>query len=570
MTSHALLPFSRYASLSRCVGDPFSQVPKWLIPLLGERERSVSRGNQGRTQAVAQTRARLPPPCSINSDARRKSGLRLLCSCAAVDRHGAELEVDVLVEGRPLAGQSSIVGDLARTLQEDALEALKRALELRSSSQENPTNKEMVELSIVLCDDAHMTDLNKEWRGINSPTDVLSFPLDDGEEEEDLPLLALGDLVISLDTASRQAEKRRLELLDECRVLLIHGLLHLMGFDHDRSPKAWKEMAQAEQTLMSRLGWQGKGLIEAAVKGGELHSTVKPETPERNRSSGPVVSLNRYKGDIQLISLDMDGTLLNSRSKILDSSRDAIRAVLAKGIKVMLATGKARPAALSACGNVGLAGDGLVVSLSGAGVFLQGLAVHDWRGKAMMGPNLSASFVASVFQYCEKQNVSCIAFLGDECATTKMTDEVEEMHSRYYEPLAKEVTIDQILQGPTPKKIVLMAEPSRILQEIQPHWERNVEGTGADVMIAVENHLELVPRGVNKWNGVKTLAASAGVGLDSVMAVGDGGNDFEMVQGAGLGIAMGNGVEKVKAAADAVVSSNDEDGLAEALERFIL
>lgn len=85
------------------------------------------------------------------------------------------------------------------------------------------------------------------------------------------------------------------------------------------------------------------------------------------------------------VALDMDGTLLDSRSQILPSSVEVLKAAMSAGIRVCLATGKARPAAIRALSRVGLSGDGLVVSQSGPGIFLQGLAVHCPKGSLLEG-----------------------------------------------------------------------------------------------------------------------------------------------------------------------------------------
>ncbi len=114
------------------------------------------------------------------------------------------------------------------------------------------------ELSFVLCSDAHIQGLNQQWRGKAAPTDVLSFP----QEDEDF----LGDLVISVPTATRQAAERGTPLRDELRVLMVHGLLHLLGYDHETNDADLAEMAEAEARLLHRLGWSGQGLI-AAVTG---------------------------------------------------------------------------------------------------------------------------------------------------------------------------------------------------------------------------------------------------------------------------------------------------------------
>jgi len=121
------------------------------------------------------------------------------------------------------------------------------------------------ELSVVLCDDPFIQALNREHRGKDAPTDVLSFAMQEGAGGlEDDPVL--GDLVISVETAQRQACAAGHTLLQEQRVLLVHGLLHLLGYDHETSADGAAEMRVAEHTLLARLGEDGAGLI-ARVEG---------------------------------------------------------------------------------------------------------------------------------------------------------------------------------------------------------------------------------------------------------------------------------------------------------------
>lgn len=96
------------------------------------------------------------------------------------------------------------------------------------------------ELSIVLTDDAAVRELNRTYRGTDAPTDVLSFAQSEGDEFAH-PLGEaphLGDVVISLDTARRQAAEYGLALQDEVSHLLVHGVLHLLGYDHEQHDDA--------------------------------------------------------------------------------------------------------------------------------------------------------------------------------------------------------------------------------------------------------------------------------------------------------------------------------------------
>ena len=108
------------------------------------------------------------------------------------------------------------------------------------------------ELSILLTDDAGIHDLNRDYRDKDRPTDVLSFPQDEDAVNEKGDRL-LGDVVISVDTASRQAGDHHLSLQEELILLLIHGILHLMGYDHETSRQDARIMKQKTQDVFGRL-----------------------------------------------------------------------------------------------------------------------------------------------------------------------------------------------------------------------------------------------------------------------------------------------------------------------------
>jgi probable rRNA maturation factor len=103
------------------------------------------------------------------------------------------------------------------------------------------------ELSVVLVSDREMRRLNRRWRGRDRSTDVLAFAQDEGDGGA--PDGLLGDVVISLDTARRQAVERAAPLGREGDRLLIHGLLHLVGYDHERSEAEARRMRRRERAL---------------------------------------------------------------------------------------------------------------------------------------------------------------------------------------------------------------------------------------------------------------------------------------------------------------------------------
>lgn len=107
------------------------------------------------------------------------------------------------------------------------------------------------ELSVALVGDAEIAALNLAWRRKQGPTDVLAFPLREGECSDVAPHM-LGDVVISVDTAARQAAAAGHSLARELDILLTHGILHLAGYDHEQGPQRARQM-RAEERRIARL-----------------------------------------------------------------------------------------------------------------------------------------------------------------------------------------------------------------------------------------------------------------------------------------------------------------------------
>ncbi len=112
--------------------------------------------------------------------------------------------------------------------------------------------EERCELSLLLTDDIEIQSLNKKYRDLDQATDVLSFPQDKEAVNESGDTL-LGDVVISVETAARQAKEHHLTFNEELILLAIHGILHLLGHDHERSPQDARAMQEKTQTIFATL-----------------------------------------------------------------------------------------------------------------------------------------------------------------------------------------------------------------------------------------------------------------------------------------------------------------------------
>ena len=116
---------------------------------------------------------------------------------------------------------------------------------------------EAYEVSVLLTDDADIKQLNRDYRGIDTPTDVLAFAMREGEDSDINPIL-LGDLVISLETAARQTGTKdglsgiRGSLETEAALLAVHGVLHLLGYDHQTQEET-TTMFEKQETIFNSL-----------------------------------------------------------------------------------------------------------------------------------------------------------------------------------------------------------------------------------------------------------------------------------------------------------------------------
>ncbi len=123
-------------------------------------------------------------------------------------------------------------------------------------------------VSLLLTDDEEITRLNAQYRDKKQPTNVLSFPFRDGMDEAlaGLPFKELGDIIISVDTAQRESLEYNQTLHDRMSRLLVHGMLHLLGYDHERSEREEKQMFDKEKELLGKLStYRRRGMTKLAI-----------------------------------------------------------------------------------------------------------------------------------------------------------------------------------------------------------------------------------------------------------------------------------------------------------------
>ena len=123
------------------------------------------------------------------------------------------------------------------------------------------------EISVLICDADVIQELNRDYRGVDAPTDVLSFALNEGEDDVPEEETELGDIVINLDRAAAQAEEFGHSREREVAYLSVHGFLHILGYDH-YDPEEKKAMRAAEEEILSACGLE-RIVTEGKIENGQ-------------------------------------------------------------------------------------------------------------------------------------------------------------------------------------------------------------------------------------------------------------------------------------------------------------
>lgn len=265
--------------------------------------------------------------------------------------------------------------------------------------------------------------------------------------------------------------------------------------------------------------------------------------------------------EIKLIALDVDGTLLNSKLEMSERMEKALRAVKAQGVTIVLATGKTRNAVQALVKKL---------ELTAPGIFLQGLITYDAEGKVIHQQTLDPKLARRVITFVEERGFSLLAYSGARILVKANNKEVEEGITKYHEMPPEVVGPLQNLLDTTPLNKMMAVGEARAITALR--WQLNamIGGAGKLVQAGIPTMLEILPPGGSKGAALKGLCKHLNISADEVLAIGDGENDIEMIKFARIGVAMGNSAQMVKDAADHVVGTNDEDGAADAIERFVL
>ncbi|MBE2183167.1 MAG: HAD family phosphatase [Anaerolineae bacterium] len=264
---------------------------------------------------------------------------------------------------------------------------------------------------------------------------------------------------------------------------------------------------------------------------------------------------------IRAIAVDIDGTLLNSKHKLTPEVEKALHDAAGQGVHIILATGKSRNSAIHLIKQL---------KLATSGIYLQGTTIYDESGKITHQKVLDPDLVRRVITYAEDRDFAVIAYSGTRIMARHEDKEMRESTEKYHEPAPEVVGSLQAIAGTLPiNKIMMIGEP-RAITSLRWQLGFQLGGSARLVQAGLSNMLEMLPLNSGKGPALETLLQDMNISPKEVMAIGDAENDIEMLKLVGVGIAMGQAAQMVKDAAAHITATNDDHGVARAIEKFVL
>ena len=266
----------------------------------------------------------------------------------------------------------------------------------------------------------------------------------------------------------------------------------------------------------------------------------------------------------KMIVLDVDGTLLTDEQTISARTRATLLKVQQMGVRVVLASGRPTHGVMPLARALELdKNGGFVLSYNGAQI------IHVPTGERVFERRIDPQFMAYLERGARKRGFTIFTYREDRIVTSNAQNVHVQHEAKLSGMRVEEAANWAEAVDFSPCKVMLVSDDEAALVGLEEHWRRRLAGV-LDVLRSEDYYLEVVSESVDKSNTLTVLLEKEGIDLTDVVAIGDGVRDVPMLQLAGLGVAMGNAQDSVKACADVVTLTNVEDGVAVALEKAIL
>lgn len=261
---------------------------------------------------------------------------------------------------------------------------------------------------------------------------------------------------------------------------------------------------------------------------------------------------------IKMIAMDMDGTLLNSHHEISPKTQEVLLKAQDQGIWIMLASGRPLPGLLHQTEIMGLKRKNLYLLAYNGAIILDAQEHH-----VIISDTFEMPLAQRILDHVKHYDVSAMVYDGDVLYSTSI-DGISVRHEAQSNGLTVlENKLDALWFRP--HKILLSAEP-KYLDSIKNEIIHPFQDE-ADFVKSAPFYLECLIKGVNKGESLEQFCSVMRISIEDVIAFGDNYNDETLIRKAGIGVAMGNAVDALKACADEVTLSNDEDGIAHTLRK---
>ncbi len=265
----------------------------------------------------------------------------------------------------------------------------------------------------------------------------------------------------------------------------------------------------------------------------------------------------------RVLVLDLDGTLTNSKKEVTPRTLEALLEVQKRGVKIVLASGRPTYGVAPVADELGLDKyGGYILSYNGG-------EIVNWQTKEILYENILDPVLIPYLYWCAKKNNFAIVTYHNEFVLTESPED-EYVLKEALLNVMKIKPVEHFLSAITfpITKCLIVGEPSRLIVLEKEMFDQLKGRMG--VYRSEPYFLELVPKGIDKAASLQILLHEIGSSADEMIACGDGFNDISMIKLAGLGVAMANAQLEVQENADFITVSNDEDGIAQVVEKFLL
>lgn len=265
---------------------------------------------------------------------------------------------------------------------------------------------------------------------------------------------------------------------------------------------------------------------------------------------------------IKLVAIDLDDTLLDPQLQISQHCLEAVRQVQKKGVLVTLATGRMYSSALPYARLLQV--DVPLITYQGA------LVKNSLSHEILYNKPVPFVEAVEVMNFFHRAGVHYHCYFDDQLCMERLTRDGQE-----YSQLAgvKPVLIDNLIETARTRetlKILSVVHDKQKISQLQDQLREKYPEDHLNITRSKPYYLEVMHPQATKGDALQVVAAHYGITRDQVMAFGDSYNDLAMIEWAGLGVAMGNARDEVKQVASYVTHSNEEEGVAEALYKFVL